>query len=166
MTAQKDGKIFYYEASRGCPFRCGYCLSSLEKTLRYKPLAMVLEELSVFLEAGVRQVKFVDRTFNCDKAFAMGIWKFLIEKDNHTTNFHFEASADLLDEDMLNLLEQARPGLFQLEIGIQSTKKETLEAVNRHTNVAQAVQCDPQDFRGRKYSCASGSDRRAAAGGV
>ena len=138
LTAQKDGKIFYYEASRGCPFRCGYCLSSLEKTLRYKPLAMVLEELSVFLEAGVRQVKFVDRTFNCDKAFAMGIWKFLIEKDNHTTNFHFEASADLLDEDMLNLLEQARPGLFQLEIGIQSTRKETLEAVNRHTNVAQA----------------------------
>ena len=98
----------------------------------------MLDELSIFLEAGVRQVKFVDRTFNCDKAFAMGIWKFLIERDNQITNFHFEASADLLDEDMLDLLQQARPGLFQLEIGIQSTKKETLAAVNRHTSVTLA----------------------------
>ena len=138
LVAQRDGKIFYYEASRGCPFRCGYCLSSLEKTLRFKPLPTVLDELSIFLEAGVRQVKFVDRTFNCDKTFAMGIWKFLIERDNQITNFHFEASADLLDEDMLDLLQQARPGLFQLEIGIQSTKKETLAAVNRHTSVTLA----------------------------
>ena len=133
--SRREGKIYYYEASRGCPFRCGYCLSSLEKTLRFKPISMVLDELSSFLEAGVRRVKFVDRTFNSSKSFAMRIWEFLIERDNQVTNFHFEASGDLLDEEMLELLETARPGLFQLEIGIQSTKEDTLAAVNRRTDL-------------------------------
>lgn len=127
-------KIIYYESSRGCPFSCGYCLSSLDKKLRFRDLALVKEELQVFLDAKVAQVKFIDRTFNCKKSHAMAIWSYLAEHDNGVTNFHFEIAADLLDEDMLAVLSAMRPGLVQLEIGVQTTCGEALAAVGRKTD--------------------------------
>lgn len=128
---ESEGKIRYYESSRGCPYRCQYCLSSLEKPVRWRSLPLVEADLLRFLEAGVRQVKFVDRTFNADRDFARAVWGFLIQRDNGVTNFHFEISAELLDEETLALLATARPGLFQLEIGVQSTNPETLAAIQR-----------------------------------
>ncbi len=127
-------KIIYYESSRGCPFSCGYCLSSLDKKLRFRDLALVKEELQVFLDVKVAQVKFIDRTFNCKKSHAMAIWSYLAEHDNGVTNFHFEIAADLLDEDMLAVLSAMRPGLVQLEIGVQTTCGEALAAVGRKTD--------------------------------
>ena len=124
-------RILYYEAQRGCPFQCQYCLSSVEKGVRFQPLEKVQRELLVFLENRVRQVKFVDRTFNADPNFAMAIWKFLHEHDNGVTNFHFELAAELLTEEMLDFLPQVRPGLFQFEIGVQSTYQPTLRAIRR-----------------------------------
>lgn len=128
-------KIIYYEASRGCPYSCQYCLSSLERRLRFLSEDRVVSDLGAFLENKVRQVKFVDRTFNCNKKFAMFIWKFLIDNDNGITNFHFEISADILDDEMMQLLKLARPNLFQFEIGIQSTNDDTLNEVQRKTNI-------------------------------
>lgn len=124
-------RILYYEAQRGCPFHCQYCLSSVEKGVRFQPLDKVKRELKVFLDHRVRQVKFVDRTFNANPRFAMEIWRFLKESDNGVTNFHFELAADLLTEEMLNFLAGVRPGLFQFEIGVQSTHPPTLEAIER-----------------------------------
>ncbi len=127
----EEDKVVYYEASRGCPYRCSYCLSSLEKRVRPLPLERVEKELSYFLNEQVRQVKFIDRTFNYDVSRAQTIWKFLMDHDNGKTNFHFEICADLLDKASLQLLSHARKGLFQLEIGIQSTDKAALAAVER-----------------------------------
>ncbi|MCI8549526.1 MAG: DUF4080 domain-containing protein [Lachnospiraceae bacterium] len=124
-------RIIYYESSRGCPFSCSYCLSSVDKRLRFRSLAMVYEELGFFLEKRVPQVKFVDRTFNCRKSRAMAIWTFLRDHDNGVTNFHFEIGADLLDEEAFTLFETMRPGLIQLEIGVQSANQETLKAIHR-----------------------------------
>ena len=124
-------RIIYYESSRGCPFRCSYCLSSVEKQLRFRDLALVKEELTFFLEKEVPQVKFVDRTFNCNHVHAMEIWQFIKEHDNGVTNFHFEISADLLTEEELNLLGGMRPGLVQLEIGVQSTNAPTIQEIHR-----------------------------------
>ena len=118
-----EHRIVYYESSRGCPFSCAYCLSSVEKGLRFRSLSKVLEELDYFLEQKVPQVKFIDRTFNCKKSHAMAIWNHILEKDRGITNFHFEIAADLLDEEELELLGQMRPGLVQLEIGVQSTNR-------------------------------------------
>lgn len=132
---RSENKIFYYEASRGCPFNCQYCLSSLEKGVRFAPLSKVKEDLSVFLSWRVRQVKFVDRTFNCKPEFATEIIRFLIANDNGATNFHFEVAAELLTEEINSLLRSARKGLFQLEIGVQSTNPETLSAVKRRTEL-------------------------------
>lgn len=126
-------RIVYYEASRGCPFSCQYCLSGNDKRVRFRSLELVLRDLDCFLQAKVRQVKFVDRTFNCDKAYAMAIWKHLSEQDNGITNFHFELAAELLDGEMIAWLNTVRKGLFQFEIGVQSTNPETLAAIRRVT---------------------------------
>lgn len=125
------GRIPYYESMRGCPFSCSYCLSSLDKSVRFRPLETVFGELSIFLQKRVPQVKFVDRTFNCDHKRALAIWRFLHEHDNGVTNFHFEMAGDLLDEESVAFLSTVRPGLFQFEIGVQSTNPETLDAISR-----------------------------------
>lgn len=126
-----EHKIVYYETSRGCPFSCSYCLSSIDKRLRFRSLALVKKELKFFLEQRVSQVKFVDRTFNCSHSHAMEIWKFIAEHDNGITNFHFEISADLLNDEELELIRSMRPGLIQLEIGVQSTNKKTIREIRR-----------------------------------
>ncbi len=124
-------KIVYYESSRGCPFSCSYCLSSVDKKLRFRNLDLVKKELQFFIDRKVPQVKFVDRTFNCKHSHAMEIWKYILEHDNGITNFHFEISADLLKEEELSLMEKMRPGLIQLEIGVQSTNPDTIKAIRR-----------------------------------
>lgn len=126
-----ENRIVYYESSRGCPFSCSYCLSSIDKSVRFRDLKLVLPELDFFLEKRVPQVKFVDRTFNAKKSHAMAIWKHILEHDNGVTNFHFEITADLLDEEELELISRMRPGLIQLEIGVQSTNTETIRAIRR-----------------------------------
>lgn len=126
-----ENRILYYETSRGCPFRCSYCLSSIEKQVRFRNIEIVKKELQFFLDHQVKQVKFVDRTFNCSHEHAMEIWSYLQEHDNGVTNFHFEISADLLREDEITLLNHFRPGLAQLEIGVQSVNARTLSAVRR-----------------------------------
>ena len=124
-------KIIYYESSRGCPFSCSYCLSSVDKCLRFRDLDLVKKELQFFIDAEVPQVKFVDRTFNCNHKHAMEIWRYLLENDKGITNFHFEVAADLLNEEELTLIEQMRPGLIQLEIGVQSTNEITIKEIRR-----------------------------------
>ncbi len=128
-------KVIYYESARGCPFKCAYCLSSIDKKIRPLSIERVKADLGYFLYKNVMQVKFIDRTFNYDEDRAYEIWRYLIENDNGKTNFHFEICADLLTDRMFELLAKARPGLFQFEIGIQSTHAETLAAVNRKENV-------------------------------
>ena len=130
-----ENKIIYYESSRGCPFRCSYCLSSIDKKVRLRDIEIVKKELQFFLDNKVKQVKFVDRTFNCNHDHAISIWKYILEHDNGVTNFHFEVSADILNEEELELLAGMRPGLAQLEIGVQSTNPETIGAINRTMNV-------------------------------
>lgn len=126
-----EHRIIYYESSRGCPFNCSYCLSSVDKKLRFRSLPLVYKELQFFIDAKVPQVKFVDRTFNCQHEHAIGIWKYIKEHDNGITNFHFEISADLLREDELELISDMRPGLIQLEIGVQSTNGDTIREIHR-----------------------------------
>ena len=127
-------RIVYYESSRGCPFNCSYCLSSVDKKLRFRNIELVKNELKYFLDKKVPQVKFIDRTFNADRKRALEIWKFIFENDNGITNFHFEISADLLDGEQLKLLSHFRPGLVQLEIGIQSTCEQTLHEIHRYAD--------------------------------
>lgn len=129
-----ENQIIYYESSRGCPYRCGYCLSSVEQGVRFVPLEKVLPDLQKFLDANVHQVKFIDRTFNCKKSHAMAIWKYLHEHDNGVTNFHFEMTADLIDQETIDFLKTVRKGLFQFEIGVQSTNPHTIEAINRNVD--------------------------------
>ena len=128
-------RIIYYESSRGCPFSCSYCLSSVDKKLRFRDLELVKKELAFFIEKEVPQVKFVDRTFNCDHKHAMAIWQFIKEHDNGITNFHFEVSADLINEAELELIASMRPGLIQLEIGVQSTNDTTIREIRRTMNL-------------------------------
>ncbi len=130
-----SNRIIYYESSRGCPFSCSYCLSSIDRRLRFRDLVLVKKELQFFLDNKVPQVKFVDRTFNCRHSHAMEIWKYILEHDNGVTNFHFEVSADLFTEEELKLLGQMRPGLVQLEIGVQSANPQTLKAIRRKTDL-------------------------------
>ena len=134
-TKPFKNKIVYYETSRGCPFSCSYCLSSIEKGIRLRKIDLVKKELQIFLDAKVPQVKFIDRTFNCNHEHAMAIWRYLIENDNGVTNFHFEISADLLNEEEFELLNSMRVGLVQLEIGVQSTNADTIHAIHRTMNL-------------------------------
>ena len=124
-------RIIYYETSRGCPYRCSYCLSSIDKKVRLRDIDVVKRELQFFLDHKVPQVKFVDRTFNCKHDHAMTIWQYIKDHDNGITNFHFEISADLLRENELELMSTMRPGLIQLEIGVQSTNPDTIRAIHR-----------------------------------
>ena len=124
-------RIIYYESSRGCPFSCSYCLSSIDKHLSFRDVEMVKKEMDFFLDRQVPLVKFVDRTFNCKKQHALAIWEHLLEHDNGVTNFHFEVAADRMDEEMLAVLEQMRPGAMQLEIGVQSTYEKTVNEIHR-----------------------------------
>ena len=134
-------RICYYEASRGCPFGCSYCLSSIEKGVRFAPIEKVKKELLIFLNKKVMQVKFVDRTFNADKNFALSIINFIKENDNGYTNFHFEIESRLLNDELLNALSTARKELFQIEIGVQSTNEHTLLAVNRKNDYDWLCYC-------------------------
>lgn len=129
--ADFKNKIIYYESSRGCPFSCSYCLSSVDKCLRFRDLELVKKELQFFIDEEVPQVKFVDRTFNCKHQHAMEIWTYLMEHDKGITNFHFEVAADLLNEEEIQLIEKMRPGLIQLEIGVQSTNERTIKEIRR-----------------------------------
>ncbi len=124
-------KIIYYETSRGCPFSCSYCLSSIDKKVRLRSLDLVFKELQFFIDNEIPQVKFVDRTFNCSKKHARAIWNYLLEHDNGITNFHFEVGADLIEEADLEIMSKMRPGLIQLEIGVQSTNLDTIREINR-----------------------------------
>ena len=132
-----ENRIVYYESSRGCPFSCSYCLSSIDKTVRFRSLDLVLPELQFFLDHKVPQVKFVDRTFNCKRKHTLGIWRYLVEHDNGITNFHFEVSADIFDEEELELIGKMRPGLIQLEIGVQSTNPDTIREIHRHMDLVK-----------------------------
>ena len=126
-----ENRIVYYESSRGCPFSCSYCLSSIDKCLRFRKIELVKKELQFFIDHEVPQVKFVDRTFNCKHDHAMAIWKYITEHDKGITNFHFEVAADLLNEEEIELIRRMRPGLIQLEIGIQSANPETIREIHR-----------------------------------
>lgn len=132
-------RIIYYESSRGCPFSCSYCLSSIERQMEFRPVGRVCEELAFFLERKVPQVKFIDRTFNCNKKHALPILRYLLEHDNGITNFHFEIEAGLLDEDYFTLLRQMRPGAVQLEIGVQSTNEKTIAEIERRMDFAKVA---------------------------
>lgn len=129
--AELDNKIIYYEATRGCPFSCQYCLSSIERGVRFLDLPRVFADMQVFLDHNVKQIKFVDRTFNANIKYAIEIWEFLKKNDNGITNFHFEIAADILTDEALACLKDARPNLFQFEIGVQSTNEEVLTAIQR-----------------------------------
>lgn len=126
-----EHKIIYYETSRGCPFSCSYCLSSIDKCLRFRDLELVKKELQFFIDHKVPQVKFVDRTFNCKHDHAMTVWHYIKEHDNGITNFHFEVAADVLKDDEIELISDMRPGLIQLEIGVQSTNIDTITEIHR-----------------------------------
>ncbi len=129
-------KMVYYETSRGCPFNCSYCLSSAVRGVRYFPMERVKEDLGFLIENGVKKIKFVDRTFNCNEKRSIEIMKFLVEKmgDRRTTSFHFEVMADLFSEEGLAFLKDIPAGIFDFEIGVQSTCQKSLQAVNRNFN--------------------------------
>lgn len=135
--SEMEHRIIYYESSRGCPFSCSYCLSSIDKSVRFRDLKLVKQELDFFLDRRVPQVKFVDRTFNCKKEHAMIIWQHILDHDNGVTNFHFEVAADQMEEEELKLLEKMRPGLIQLEIGVQSTNPDTIREIHRQMDLNQ-----------------------------
>lgn len=126
-----ENKIIYYESSRGCPFGCSYCLSSVEKSVRFRSIDKVTQELGFFLSHKVAQVKFVDRTFNCNHERTRQLLSYIRDHDNGVTNFHFEIAADLLTDEEINLMKDMRPGLIQLEIGVQSTNPETIHEIDR-----------------------------------
>ncbi len=130
-----ENRIIYYESSRGCPYKCSYCLSSIDKTVRLRDMETVKKELQFFLDNKVKQVKFVDRTFNCNHAHALEIWEYLSKHDNGVTNFHFEIAADIISEEELEILAKLRPGLAQMEIGVQTVNPETLKEIRRTSNL-------------------------------
>lgn len=131
-----ENKIIYYETSRGCPFRCSYCLSSIDRQVRFRDITIVKQELKFFLDNKVKQVKFIDRTFNCNHSHAMEIWQFIKENDNGNTNFHFEIAADILNDEEIKLLNTLRPGAVQMEIGVQSTNEATIKEIDRVMDAA------------------------------
>lgn len=130
-----ENRILYYESSRGCPYACSYCLSSIDRSVRFRPMDMVKRELAFFLHHRVKQVKFIDRTFNCNPKRALEIWNYLQQNDNGVTNFHFEIAADILTPEELECLGRMRPGQIQLEIGVQTTNADTLREIRRATDM-------------------------------
>ncbi|MBR3004403.1 MAG: B12-binding domain-containing radical SAM protein [Lachnospiraceae bacterium] len=126
-----ENRIIYYESSRGCPFACSYCLSARTGPVRFRSVEKVFKEMQFFLDHRVMQVKFVDRTFNADRQRAIQIWNYIKEHDNGVTNFHFEIEGDILSDKELDALEGMRPGLLQMEIGVQSTNPDTIREINR-----------------------------------
>lgn len=144
-----SNKIIYYESSRGCPFSCSYCLSSVDKQLRFRDLDLVRKELQFFIDQGVPQVKFVDRTFNCRHEHAAAIWRYIAEHDRGITNFHFEVAADILNEEELEILGGMRPGLVQLEIGVQSTNPDTIREIRRVMDFSRVRNAVNRIKRGR-----------------
>lgn len=126
-----NNKIVYYEASRGCPFKCKYCLSSVMHGVRFLDVERVKKELKYFMERGLKLVKFVDRTFNCNREYTVELLKYLSEQDTET-RFHFEVAADLLTEEQIEILNNAPKGRFQLEVGVQTTNNEVLHNINRY----------------------------------
>ncbi len=144
-----ENKIIYYETSRGCPYSCRYCLSSIDKRVRLRDMKLVQKELDTFLSHKVPQVKFVDRTFNCSRAHTKAIWEYIKEHDNGITNFHFEISADILNEEEIALLNSMREGLVQLEIGVQSTNPKTIKAIDRHMDFNRLSQVVHDIHKGR-----------------
>lgn len=133
-------RIIYYESSRGCPYRCSYCLSSIDKEVRLRDMEVVKKELDFFLEHRVKQVKFVDRTFNCNREHAREIWNYLSRHDNGVTNFHFEIAAELISDEELKILAGMRPGLIQMEIGVQTANPETLREIRRISDIGKLRQ--------------------------
>ena len=131
-----ENRIIYYETSRGCPYSCSYCLSSIDKSVRFRSFDIVRKELDYFLEKKIPQVKFVDRTFNCNKNHSREIWRYLAEHDNGITNFHFEVAADLIEDEDIEIFKTMRQGLIQLEIGLQSTNTKTIDAIRRKMDVS------------------------------
>lgn len=129
-----NNKIVYYESSRGCPFNCKFCLSSTHKGIRYFSLERVKSDLDKLINAKVKQVKFIDRTFNADKKFALEVMKYIVEKNITDINFHFEVTAHLIDDEILDFLKDIKEGLFQFEIGVQSTNEKTLKTISRITD--------------------------------
>lgn len=144
-----ENKIIYYETSRGCPYSCRYCLSSIDKRVRLRDMKLVQKELDKFLSHKVPQVKFVDRTFNCNRAHTKAIWQYIKDHDNGITNFHFEISADILNEEEIALLNSMREGLVQLEIGVQSTNSKTIKAIDRHMDFGRLSQVVNDIHKGR-----------------
>lgn len=142
-------RIIYYETSRGCPFGCSYCLSSVERQVRFRSMELVEKELQFFLDQKVPQVKFVDRTFNCSHEHTMAIWRYIYEHDNGITNFHFEMSAELLNEEELAFVRKFRPGLVQFEIGVQTTNPETMRAIHRSSDLSRLKSCVSKVHEGR-----------------
>ena len=130
-----DNRIIYYETSRGCPYGCSYCLSSVEKNVRFRSIELVEKELQFFIDQKVPQVKFVDRTFNCNHEHTMAIWRYIYEHDNGITNFHFELSADLLTDEEIEYVSRFRPGLVQFEIGVQTANPQTLKEIHRNPDL-------------------------------
>lgn len=150
-----EHRIIYYESSRGCPFQCSYCLSSVDKKLRFRDMKLVKHELMLFLEHKAAQVKFVDRTFNCRKEHAREIWRFIHENDNGITNFHFEIAADLLEKEDFEIFSHMRPGLIQLEIGVQSTNLDTLREIHRNMDFAKVAEAVRKCTGQQEYPSAS-----------
>ena len=142
-------KILYYESSRGCPFACSYCLSSIDKKLRFRDLDLVKKELQFFIDREVPQVKFVDRTFNCSHSHALAVWKYIMEHDRGKTNFHFEIAADLLNEEELALISHMRPGLIQLEIGVQTVNPDTIREIRRKMDLEKVERAVERIRKGR-----------------
>ena len=128
-------KIVYYETSRGCPFNCKFCLSSTIRGVRYMNIERVKEDIDSLIDAGVKQVKFVDRTFNSNKKFSKAVMEHIISRDPKEVNFHLELTAHLIDDEQLEFLEDIKEGLFQFEIGVQSTNPQTIEAIGRTTDI-------------------------------
>ena len=139
-TADADHKIYYYESSRGCPFSCSYCLSSVDKRVRFKSLERACSELQIFLDNNIKLVKFVDRTYNLDENHYIGIWDYIMKHHNGKTMFHFEIEAEYLSDKALDFLQQIPEGMMQFEMGVQSANKKTLAAINRSTNVEELAE--------------------------